>query len=179
MPRGAAHQNARRDSVRDGSLLASTGGSFLASAEVDGEFLLDSPDIREATFAILCKLTDPRAAIVHLGARIRLLTPEEQRVAIAHLLVLSGLRGLMEVVKEEISTMPLQIDIHENEFLDEIWHQGKDDEARENLLDLLDQRFGPITDVAILARIRTGGRADVKAWMRRVLDAPSVESIFR
>src|SRR5262249_5237814 len=83
--------------------------------EVDGDWLLESGDVDESIFAILCKLRDERAAVALILERISLLTVPEQREAIAELLILSGLRDLKALVKEEIKRMPVSIDIHEND----------------------------------------------------------------
>jgi hypothetical protein len=86
---------------------------------MDAEVLLESGRIEESIFSVLCKLGDRRAAVARILRRIGQLPVERQREAIGQLLVLSGLRGLKSLVKEEVKRMPFSIDIHENEFLEE------------------------------------------------------------
>ena len=162
--------------------------------ELDGEFLLESGDVSEAIFAVLCKLSNVREAIARIAGRIRALPPQDQRAAIAELLILSGLRGLTELVKEEISDMPIEIDIHENEFLEGIWQQalrkgeekgrevgreegreeGSETIARELLYEILHARFGTIADPSIARRIAGGRLSDLRLWASRALSARDV-----
>lgn len=46
------------------------------------------------------------------------------------MLVLSGLRRLKELVRQEVERMPISIDVHENEFLEEIWQEGFEEVSR-------------------------------------------------
>ena len=92
---------------------------------LDAEPLLASGHINEAIFAVLCKFRDSRRTVVRILRRIKQLPLAEQKEAVLQLLILSGLRGLTELVREEAKRMPLSIDIHENEFLDGIYKDAR------------------------------------------------------
>ena len=113
--------------------------------------------------------------------RIGQLPVEKQREAVTQLLVLSGLRGLKSLVKEEVKRMPVTIDIHENEFLDEIYQEGEQKgrlaNAREMLLEQIDVKFGPVP-ATFKQRIETGELATVQLWGRRLMKAATLEEIF-
>jgi len=94
--------------------------------DIDAAGLLAGGSIGESIFAILCKIDNPHEIISEILRRISALPPTNQKEAVAQLLVLSGLRGLKAVVREEVTRMPLSFDIHENEFLEEIFQEGKE-----------------------------------------------------
>lgn len=149
--------------------------------------LVESGNVGEAIFAILCKYDDAEELVDKICARILSeLPPDEQRDAVAKLLVLSGLRDVTPVVKEKLKRMPIAIDIHENAFLDEIWKQGEAKGeshgrlvgARETLRDMMEMKFGPLPD-SIQARIEAAPDLDqIKSWSRRVLHAAALASVF-
>ncbi len=95
--------------------------------------------------------------------------------------VLSGLRGLKSLVKEEVKRMPVTIDIHENEFLDEIYQEGEQKgrlaNAREMLLEQIDVKFGSVP-ATFKQRIETGELATLQLWGRRLMKAATLEEIF-
>jgi len=101
-------------------------------------------------------------------------------------LVLSGLRGLMALVKDEVKRMPVSFDIHENEFLEEIYQegvekgveQGRQEAARNLLTDWTEQKFGPLP-ASLKQRLESAGLADLQRWSRRVLKSSTVEEIFQ
>ena len=159
--------------------------------EFDGEFLLDGTGcLSDVVFAILCKLRDKRAAVARIGDLIRARPRDEQKSAWAELLILSGMRGLTPLVKEEMKRMPVEIDIHENEFLEGIWskahvegreqgrEQGREEEARDNLLRLLHHRFGELSDPAIALRIKSATFSDLKLWTVRAWAAKTAAEVF-
>ena len=162
--------------------------------EFEGDFLLESDEIGEVLFAVLCKLRDTRAAIAHIAGRVRGLPPEERQGALGLLLVLSGMRGLAAIVKEEIAKVPLEINIHENEYLEQIWQealhvgenrgleqgleQGQEIQARKVLCQILDHRFGGAADPAIAARIENASLSDLNLWTQRALAASTLAGVF-
>ncbi len=98
--------------------------------------------------------------------------------------------------------MPITIDIHENEFLEGIYQDGKKEgleqgieqglsqgleqgleqgrlrAAREVLLDLLAEKFGSLP-AAVGQRVGDAGLSDIRRWSRRVLQAPSLDGVFQ
>jgi len=149
--------------------------------ELDGEFLLEGGAPEESIFAVLCKLENPREAVGAIVQRIGEMPVLQQREAVLRLLVLSGLRGLIALVKDEVKRMPVSFDIHENEFLEEIYQEGVEkgrQEARILLVDLTEQKFGPLS-AALKQRINSAVMDDVQRWIRRVLKSSTVEEIFQ
>ncbi len=149
--------------------------------ELDGEFLLEGGAPEESIFAVLCKLENPREAVGAILRRIGEMPILQQREAALMLLVLSGLRGLIALVKDEVTRMPVSIHIHENEFLEEIYQEGVEkgrQEARLLLIDLSEQKFGPLA-AALKERIDSATMDDVQRWIRRVLKSSTIEEIFQ
>jgi predicted transposase YdaD len=157
--------------------------------EMDGEFLLQSPDVNESIFAILCKLEDAPGVVLRILRRISQLPVSEQREAAAQLLVLSGSRGLTRLVEAEVAQMPVTIDIHENEFLEGIYQEGRGEghqeghqegrgeTARGILLGLLDQKFGPVSS-DVKQRIEAADVAATERWIRRVVPSATLTEVF-
>jgi predicted transposase YdaD len=153
--------------------------------QLDPEFLVESPDVSESIFGILCKLKDKRAVVRRILARIRTLPASEQREAASLLLVLSGLRGLTSLVKREVASMPVTINLHENEFFEGIYQEGKQegllegrlDGARLLLLDLLEQKFGTVPP-AEKQRILNADLRTIQAWTQRVLQSATLLDVL-
>ena len=149
--------------------------------DIDAEVLLDTGEVEESIFAVLCKSADKRDTVARILRRIGQLPVEKQREAVTQLLVLSGLRGLKSLVKEEVKRMPVTIDIHENEFLEEIYQEGEQKgrlaNAREMLLEQIDVKFGPVP-AAFKQRIETSDLATVQLWGRRLMKAATLDEIF-
>jgi hypothetical protein len=74
---------------------------------LDGEALLESPEVGDNIIAILARLRDDREAIRRIVARIAELPSNERAMALDQLLILAGLRRLEETVEEETRHMPL------------------------------------------------------------------------
>lgn len=153
--------------------------------DIEAELLLDDGAVEESIFAILCKLRDPREVVTGILRRIGELPPEDQREAVMMLLVLSGLRGLKTLVSEEVKRMPVSIDIHENEFLEDIFQQGlekgleqgKETSTRDLLVELAESRFGPLP-ASLRLRIESADLSQLQTWVRRAIRASSLDEIF-
>jgi predicted transposase YdaD len=169
--------------------------------DLDGEPLLASGNVNESIFALLCRLDDPRGAVVQILHQIVALPAGEQREAILQLLLLSGLRGLERVVQQEVATMPIEIDIHENSFLEGIFQQGcqqghqqghqeghlqgqrqgqqqgYEQHARKTLLLGLERKFGPVS-ADLRTRIEASDLADLDRWILNLLTADAITDVF-
>jgi len=161
--------------------------------ELDAKFLLESPDVNELIFAILCKLNDERAVVTRILERIATLPAVEQREAIAQLLILSGLRGLKSLVKEGIAHMPVSIDIHENEFLEEVFQegqsegltkgiaqglaQGRTEATRELLIEQLERKFGALPTETLELLHRSEFDA-LRCYFGRVAQSARLRQVF-
>ena len=157
--------------------------------EVDGEFLLEGGPVEEAIFAVLCRLRGQRESVAAILRRIAGEPLERQREAIAQLLILSGLRGLKSLVAEEVKSMPVSFDIHENEFLEGIWqeaHQEGRQEGRQEgslssmrrvLLKLLENKFG-FVPTETRSRVESADLARLDLWTDRVMRGSTIDEII-
>jgi predicted transposase YdaD len=92
---------------------------------------------------------------------------------------------LVPAVKEEIERMPIEIDIMENEWLAEIFHQGEEkglvrgrsEAARHMLAKLLEKRFGPIP-AELALRIESADLETLERWSLRLMDARTASETF-
>ncbi len=153
--------------------------------EIDAAYLLEGETTEEWIFAILCKLGNPREVVGRILQMVGELPVEQQREAVAMLLVLSGLRGLKALVKDEVKRMPVSIDIHENEFLEEIYQEGVEKgiensrhEFRSLLIDLAEQKFGTLP-APLKQRVESAQLADLQRWIRRVVQSATLDEIFQ
>src|SRR2546422_56270 len=73
------------------------------------------------------RLYDERAAVRRILARIAKLPASQRLNAMSQLLVLSGLRRLEYVIKEESVRMPVTIDLMENRVIRDYFLQGKEE----------------------------------------------------
>ncbi len=162
--------------------------------ELDSEALLQSPVIADTMLAILCRLDDMRAAVRRILARVSRLPKPQRANAMSQLLVLSGLRRLEAVIKEETARMPVIIDLMENTVIRGYYLQGKEegkeegrqegkqegarDEAMTMLTRLLERRFGPLPET-VIARLHAADLATLEDWGLRLLDAGGLEEVFQ
>ena len=150
--------------------------------ELDSEALLQSPVIADTMLAILCRLDDTRAAVRRILARVSRLPKPQRANAMSQLLVLSGLRRLEAVIKEETARMPVIIDLMENTVIRGYYLQGKEEGARNEAMSILtrqlERRFGPLPEAAI-AKLHAADLATLEDWGLRMLDACGLEEVFQ
>jgi hypothetical protein len=77
--------------------------------------------------------------------------------------------------------MPARIDIHENEFLEEIWQEGRQEDlmriTREVLLGLLEETFRPIPVMA-RQRIESADLRALQLWRRRAIKVATLDDLY-
>ena len=83
---------------------------------LDGDTLLNSPDLGDNVLAVLANLTDRKAAVARIMSRIGRLKTSRRDEAIGQLCVLAGLRGLEQMVQEEVENVPIIVDLMENKI---------------------------------------------------------------
>ena len=153
--------------------------------ELDSEVFLQSPAIEDNLLAILCRLSDKPTAVRRILTRIEQLPSSQRLNAMTQLLVLSGLRRLGAVIKEESARMPVIIDLMENEFFRDSFFRGKEEgrvegarkEAMGMLTRQLERRFGPLPEAAA-EKLNAADLATLEAWSLRLLDAGSLEEVL-
>ncbi|HUQ90621.1 MAG TPA: hypothetical protein VM120_02995, partial [Bryobacteraceae bacterium] len=90
---------------------------------LDAEEFLDSEHLGDNLVAILCTMRDRSAGIRRILERIAKMEGHARDRALSRLMVLSGLRKLERTIQEEVTRMPLSIDLMENEVLREMFLQ--------------------------------------------------------
>ena len=163
--------------------------SLIDMREVDSEPFLQSPAIEDNLLAVLCCLNDARAAVRRILARIEQLPAPQRLNAMSQLLLLSGLRRLEYVIKEESVRMPVIIDPMENRVIRDYFLQGKQEgraegeqegarkEAMAMLTRQLEQRFGPLPEEAA-RKLNAADVATLERWSLRLLDADNLEQVL-
>jgi predicted transposase/invertase (TIGR01784 family) len=151
----------------------------------DAEPLLDSSHIGDNVLAILAHLQDGRAAVHRILEKIAALPAGERNTILTQFGILSGLRKMGELVKEEIRKMPILEDIMDHDLLGPILRKGLEQGREEGryqgelaiLRRLIERRFGPVPDWAEenLAARSTSELLDLSV---RLLDAHSLEQLL-
>ena len=148
---------------------------------LDSEPLLQSPWIADNIMAILTRLSDEKAAVRRILARVAALEPEAKKVAIAQLLVLSGLRKLESTIRTELETMPIEEDIMDHEIIGPAirqgMQQGKQEESLYLVRRLLEKRFGSLP-LAVEQRLVHLPVDQLEDLSLRLLDAGSLDELF-
>jgi hypothetical protein len=141
---------------------------------LDGEKLLESPNIGDNIVAIVTGLRDARAAVHRTLERIARLSPAERETAFEELRILAGLRKLGGVFWEEAKTMPITEDIRDHDLLGLPIIEGQKKTIRHQLV----KRFGPLPTWAE-ERLQQLPWQELDDLSERVLDAPTLEDVFR
>jgi hypothetical protein len=153
---------------------------------LDGDRLLESPDIGDNVIAVLARLRDHRSAIRRIMARVAELPHGARAAALAQLLTLSGLRKLEELVEQEARKMPIHIDIMENKVLGREYKRGLLEGIKEGqqkgevtvLRRLLEKRFGPLPSWAE-QRLTSKSIPELEDLSLRLLDASTLEELLK
>lgn len=149
--------------------------------QIDEDDFLRGPASAGNILAILGRLKKPKETVREVLSRIAQLPPDQQRLALQHLMILSGLRGLNQVVQEEAQHMPIEIDFLNNVILAPAFKQGMEQGLREGRLSIVERllmnRFGPLPEwVGLYLKALSGEQLEMLS--DRLLDAPSLESLF-
>jgi predicted transposase YdaD len=85
--------------------------------------------------------------------------------------------------------MPISIDIHENEFLEEIFQEGREEglqegreegreeQSRQLLRRLLERRFGPLSP-EVTGKLRSAQPDLLEQWILRSVDCKTLSEVF-
>lgn len=158
--------------------------------EFDCADMLESPCLEESLLAILCRMADPQATIRHLLGRIALQPPKARADSLEKLVILGGLRRLVPTIHEEKSEMAIQVNVMENEFLRDIFMDGRQEGQQEGrqegrqeegvtlLQRLLQHRFGRLPPW-VEEKLRQAPLEVVRRWCEQVLDARTLDEVFK
>ncbi len=153
--------------------------------DLDGDALLESPDLGDNILAVLGRLRNQRSAVRDVLNRIGKCTPVDREKALTALMTLAGLRRLAGVVEEETKRMPLHIDILENEVLGREFRKGLSQGREEGLhegerklvLRQVEARFGPL-DPLNAARLTALTPSQLEQVSLRILTCESIEELL-
>jgi predicted transposase YdaD len=165
--------------------------------DLNGERLLESDAFGDNVIAILTRWDDSREAVRRIVAKLAVLPLPERDEAMKQLLILSGLRGLEEVVMQETSKMPVLKDIRQHKVLGPEFEratqegvqqglqqgvqqgvqQGAHQEASKLLRRLIQKRFGALP-VWAEQRIANRSLAELEELTLRVLNVHSLEELL-
>ncbi len=150
---------------------------FVDIRDLDGEALLASPYLGDHILAVLTRLSQQRANVKRILQRIAQEPPPARDTAFTQLVILSGLRGIEEIIRKEASRMPILANIEDHKIIGPALREGRRQGAEEVLRALLSKRFGPVPEWAErrLSDLPVSELDDVAV---RLLDAPTLESLF-
>jgi hypothetical protein len=150
--------------------------------DLEGESLLASEAVGDNVIAILTRLRDRRGAIHEIVGKISGLEGSQRDIALGQLIIVSGLRGLEEVVEEEIKKMPILNDIMDHKVLGREYKRGLQQGLQQGELTvlrrLIEKRFGAIPAWAD-ERLSSHSAAELEALSVRLLDANSLEDLLK
>lgn len=151
--------------------------TLLDIRDLDSASLLTSPQIEDNVLAILTRLQDQAAAIRHILQRIATLDESERRALFAQLLIISGLRQLEQVIKEEARKMPVLNSILDHQVIGPAIRQGQQEGRQEILRVMLEKRFGGLPPWAE-TRLMSLSASELDDIAVRLLDATRLEEVF-
>jgi predicted transposase YdaD len=166
--------------------------------DLDGELLLGSRDLGDNVLAVLAKLADRKDAVARIVRSIGKLPGLDRDDAIQQLYILAGLRGLEQTVEEEVSSMPIVVDLMKNKVLGreirkelaaarakgmaEGIVEGKVEGVREGewkiLRRLMTKRFG-IIPAWVDEKLATISSEELESLGLRLLDARSIDELLQ
>jgi predicted transposase YdaD len=157
--------------------------------ELDTSSLLSSSHIEDNLLAILTRLQDQAGTVREILRRIAELDDPDRRQAFERFLIISGLRRLAPLIKQEAEKMPILNDIMDHEVigpairqglaqgLAQGLEQGRDKGHRELLRLLLEKRFGTLPEF-VENRLTNLSASQVDEMAIRFVDATRLEELF-
>ena len=146
--------------------------------ELDGDTLLNSQNLGDNVVAILTRLSRDIEGVRRILGRVAETDGPRRNMAIAELMLLSGLRKLGTVIEKEMELMPILTDIMDHEVIGRERRRGMVEGERSVVLRLIGKRFGPVPQWAS-ARIESLRGAELEEVEMRILDAKSLEDLLR
>lgn len=155
--------------------------SLVDVSGLDGERLLASDDLADTVLSLLTLFRNPRLAIRVIVQRIARLPPMEWQDRLRQLLLLSGLRELAPLVREEVENMPVTENIFDHELIKPAYQSGIQEgrlQGEQTLLrKMLESRFGPLPPT-MEARLARSSRSEIEELGVRLLAATSLQELL-
>ncbi len=142
--------------------------------DLDGQQLLESPEVSDNVIALLTRLRDREEAVRRIVSRIANLEPGERETRLVQLLILAGLRRLEDKVEQEARTMPILNDILDNKVFGREFKRGEMTILRRQL----EKRFGPLPGWAE-ERLAGYSISELEVLSLSVLDAQSLPDLLK
>lgn len=151
--------------------------------ELDAQAFLDSNEPSDNVLGVLARLRDRRAAVHGILEKIAALGLADREFFYRALLILAGLRpGTAQVIEEEVTQMPLSIDIREHEVLGPMYDRAVAEGEHKGQLvllrQLIEQRLGSVPEW-VEQKLSQFSTEELGAVGGRVLKAASFEDLFR
>jgi hypothetical protein len=105
---------------------------------------------------------------------MRQLPDKELRDWLEKPMVLSGIRGVENLVRKEAENMGISLDIRQNKFYQEAYAAGAEDSLESTLKLLLGHRFGSLPEW-VFERVESMDRTKLEEAILRVSDAKTLE----
>jgi len=152
---------------------------------LDGNRLLQSPEVGDNIIAILARLRDHEGAVRQIVERIAGLAAAERETALAQLFILAGLRRLAKTVVREAQKMPIRISILEHDVLGPLYKKGVREGRKEGRQEgeltvlrlLIEKRFGTLP-VWASEKLAALSAPELEDLSMRVLDVKTVEELL-
>lgn len=173
---------------------------------IDCRILMESPLLEENILAILCRMPDREETIREILYRISRLPERARADALTKLVILARLRRVETVILEEAREMSLVFNVMENDVLRPLFlkaqreselrgeqrgeqrgklegklegeQRGKLAGRAEMLLQLLEERFGPLSE-SLQESVRSATLDELTTWSSRLFKAESLQAIFQ
>jgi len=146
--------------------------------ELDAMGLMKSSQISDNIIAILARLRDEKGAVHEIVGKLSGLESDAREFYLRALLVLAGLRGLEEIVEEEVRNVPVLNEILEHKVLGREFKRGRQEEAVIMLRRLIEARFGSVPAWAEEHLVNRPA-AELEELGVRVLKAQSLEALLK
>ncbi|MBF0428771.1 MAG: hypothetical protein HQL94_07595 [Magnetococcales bacterium] len=148
---------------------------------INCQVLMDSPVLEENILAVLCQMHDQQETIREILYRISLLPKNARADALTKLVIISRLRRLETIIKEEAQEMSLVFNVMENDVLRPLFQKAQMDGEQkgkaETLLQLLQERFGLIPE-SVQKTVTSANLDDLTAWISKIFKADSLQAVF-
>jgi len=168
--------------------------SLIDIRNLDGERLLESPQVGDNVIAILARLRDDKEAVHKIMERIAGLAMTERETALAQLMILAGLRHLAGAVEEEAEKMPIDLDIRDHEVLGPLFIKAEQKGIQEGLQKgrqeglhagkiavlqrQIEKRFGALPRW-VRVKLEDMPAPELEDLIERVLDATSLAELLK
>lgn len=146
--------------------------------DLDGNALLQSAQIEANVFAILTRLQDQIATVREILSRMAQLGEAARRDMLAKFLIISGLRRLNPVIKEEANKMPITASLVDDALFGPMILKGRHEGREELLKKQLNSRFGPVPNW-VNEKLKALSASELDDLAVRLLDATRLEDILQ